>query len=154
MCCRPWGHKESDTTWGLNNNNFPMAESWGGGLVPEAALTEIPLSQSGDQKPKIKVVTGTHYSEASRRESIPCLFQLSLAAGITWWSWLMATPLQFLPLSSITYSPLTLIRTHMGLRAHPATPEWPHLKDLKSLFHIRRHSHHICMTNSEMEKPF
>ena len=100
-----------------------MAESWGGGLVPEAALTEIPLSQSGDQKPKIKVVTGTHYSEASRRESIPCLFQLSLAAGITWWSWLMATPLQFLPLSSITYSPLTLIRTHMGLRAHPATPE-------------------------------
>ena len=22
VCCSPWGHKESDTTGGLNNNNF------------------------------------------------------------------------------------------------------------------------------------
>ena len=21
-CCSPWGHKESDTTWQLNNNKF------------------------------------------------------------------------------------------------------------------------------------
>ena len=21
-CCNPWGHKESDTTWQLNNNNI------------------------------------------------------------------------------------------------------------------------------------
>ena len=21
VCCSPWGHKESDTTWWLNNNN-------------------------------------------------------------------------------------------------------------------------------------
>ena len=22
VCCSPWGHKESDTTWQLNNNNI------------------------------------------------------------------------------------------------------------------------------------
>ena len=26
MCCSPWGHKESDTTQGLNNNNSVLLE--------------------------------------------------------------------------------------------------------------------------------
>ena len=26
VCCSPWGHKELDTTWSLNNNNIMPCE--------------------------------------------------------------------------------------------------------------------------------
>ena len=27
-CCSPWGGKESDSTWRLNNNNIMFAVTW------------------------------------------------------------------------------------------------------------------------------
>ena len=27
-CCRPWGHRESDTTWQLNNSNNLISSLW------------------------------------------------------------------------------------------------------------------------------
>ena len=44
-CCRPWGHKESDTTEGLNNNRQP------GGILlpPDSRSPQALLRQWGPQ---------------------------------------------------------------------------------------------------------
>ena len=55
VCCTPWGHKESDTTWQMNNNicyteNSKLPES----PHPEYSNYKFNQGKSNDSNPLIR----------------------------------------------------------------------------------------------------